>query len=237
MELNMQPPEKPVDNPDALDIINIWHTIQGEGPYAGVPAVFIRLAGCNIRCDGCDTQYTAGRRMMKNADIVTAVRDLIPPDTIQNCKKYDSYPLIVITGGEPFRQNFSELARSLVYTGHTVQVETNGTLWQEEIWPSRFHIVVSPKTPTVSKEIARRAMAWKYVLRHDQIDADGLPLTILGGARPARPPEKYSRFIYIQPEDTKDPDLNRKNMEACINVSKRYGYRLGVQLHKDIGQA
>ena len=54
MKTNTQEPEK-IDRDRHLDVHSIFHTIQGEGPYCGHPAVFIRLAGCNLQCPGCDT--------------------------------------------------------------------------------------------------------------------------------------------------------------------------------------
>jgi len=63
--LNQQLAEKRVERQDgALEIIDIFPTIQGEGPFAGEPAIFVRLAGCVLQCPLCDTDYTSGRRLI-----------------------------------------------------------------------------------------------------------------------------------------------------------------------------
>lgn len=228
-----------------MEVFNIWYTIQGEGPYAGVPAIFIRMAGCNLQCPGCDTDYTSKRTRMTVSEIVTITQKLRPmyPENSywgHKQRKKECYPLTVITGGEPFRQRIGDLVRQLCYDGQIVQIETNGTIWQDELWPLRGEIVCSPKTPKIHPEIAKRMSALKYVISHDAVDEnDGLPTSMLGAGaalRPARPALNWNGEIYIQPEDTKDPERNRKNMEACVTLSKRFGYRLGVQLHKLIGE-
>jgi len=79
----------------SIDIVDYFRTIQGEGPFAGFPAVFIRMAGCNLKCPGCDTNYTHGR------DTVSAIaltEELVP------LLAKTPRAVIVITGGEPFRQ-------------------------------------------------------------------------------------------------------------------------------------
>src|SRR5262245_43069443 len=76
-----------------LDIHEIFYTLQGEGPYAGLPAVFIRLFGCHLKCTWCDTDFSQ-QNAMPVAVILDKVREL------------DRHPksLIVLTGGEPTRQ-------------------------------------------------------------------------------------------------------------------------------------
>ena len=62
---NQQLADKPVLNETglSLQVNSIFYTIQGEGPFAGRPAIFIRLAGCNLQCPGCDTEYTKRQTM------------------------------------------------------------------------------------------------------------------------------------------------------------------------------
>ena len=71
--LNTQPIEKRHHKVD-LEVHSIFYTIQGEGPFCGTPAVFIRLAGCNLQCPSCDTNYTSKRRTMTAEEIVNEVR-------------------------------------------------------------------------------------------------------------------------------------------------------------------
>ena len=64
MQRNTQPAEKQVKSSGLILAINsIFYTIQGEGPFAGSPAVFVRLAGCNLQCPMCDTEYTSRQQM------------------------------------------------------------------------------------------------------------------------------------------------------------------------------
>lgn len=99
-----------------LQISEIFHSIQGESTFAGLPCVFVRLTGCNLRCHWCDTEYAfhGGRRMTAH-EVVAAV------------EKYHC-PLVEITGGEPLLQpaGVAEIATQLMRQGHTVLVETSG---------------------------------------------------------------------------------------------------------------
>ena len=100
--MNTQDPEPRILNA-LLQVHSIFHTIQGEGPFAGTPAVFIRLAGCNLKCPGCDTEYTSKRKEMTVAQILDAIYEVSSITT----------KLVVITGGEPFRQDLTRLLNAL----------------------------------------------------------------------------------------------------------------------------
>jgi 7-carboxy-7-deazaguanine synthase len=93
----------------------VYTSIQGESSYAGLPCVFVRLTGCNLRCTYCDTEYAfyEGERRTV-AGIVDQVRDF-------------GIPLVEITGGEPLLQkDCAVLAERMVLSGLTVLVETSG---------------------------------------------------------------------------------------------------------------
>jgi len=99
-----------------LNVNEIFYSIQGESTYAGFPCVFVRLAGCNLRCKYCDTQYAYDEGQHLSLDEVQ--------------KKVFQYNcnLIEITGGEPLLQSeIAELIQTFVYHGKTILVETNGT--------------------------------------------------------------------------------------------------------------
>ena len=231
--INSQPIEKQDRHEDgSLEVHSIFYTIQGEGPFTGHPAVFVRLAGCNLQCPGCDTDYTSKRERMTPEAICRAV---------EQADAGTMNKLVVITGGEPFRQAIGLLTCLLGDYGYTVQIETNGTLPPPPHLNIATLIVVSPKAGKVHPLTAERANAYKYVLAHDSVDTDGLPILALdhsAAPRVARPPERFLQgplaygAIYVQPMDAKDAETNAKNLEATVQSCLKFGYTVQVQLHK-----
>ncbi|MFP3999324.1 MAG: 7-carboxy-7-deazaguanine synthase QueE [Desulfobacterales bacterium] len=102
--------------PAVLCVNEIFYSIQGESLYAGRPCVFVRLAGCNLRCAYCDTKYAWHQgNEMTTEEIVEAV-------------KHYRFPLAEITGGEPLMQEGTPgLAKRLLNENIKVMIETNGT--------------------------------------------------------------------------------------------------------------
>ncbi len=118
-----------------LRITEIFHSIQGESTWAGLPCTFVRLTGCPLRCVWCDTEYafTGGARMTLEA-IVTRVEEI-------------GTPLVEVTGGEPLAHpNAFELVRRLLERDLTVLVETSGAF---DIAPlnARAHTIMDLKCP------------------------------------------------------------------------------------------
>lgn len=99
-----------------LNVNEIFYSIQGESTFTGLPSVFIRLTGCNLRCSYCDTSYAFEEGSELTLDSV-----------LENVLSYECH-LVEITGGEPLLQSDTpELARLLIARGMTVLVETNGS--------------------------------------------------------------------------------------------------------------
>jgi len=174
--MNLQPPEHKVEE-ECIDVHSVFLTLQGEGPFAGERAVFIRMAGCNIMCRACDTNYTTGRYNQTVNELVEHVQGL--------CNHSKGH-LVIITGGEPFRQSaLTALTASLLLHKFRVQIETNGTLYQKLPFDHyALTIVCSPKTPTLNREIIPYIDVYKYVGNHTNLDpGDGLPNTQLGDLR------------------------------------------------------
>jgi organic radical activating enzyme len=142
-------------------------------------------------------------------------------------------PAVVITGGEPFRQNLSRLVEQLDYDGITVQIETNGTLPIPRDVFDRSMIVCSPKTGKVANPAY--VHAWKYVMHHESIDPeDGLPTRVLDHSvskRVARKGQETGQ-VYLQPMDSRDPEDNKKSLDACVQSCMKFGYTLCLQIHK-----
>lgn len=217
-------------NPDAVFSINeIFRSIQGEGPFSGIPAVFIRFAGCNLQCPHCDTNYTFPNKRMNIDSILSEATEL------------QDGGLVVITGGEPFRQSFKPLLEELLCAGYYIQIETNGTIkpfefrwaWNVE---QRYgaYIVCSPKTPKIESKALECFCALKYVIDADNVsEKDGLPLTTLGNKyEPAKPPKGWNRYVFVQPMDSGDPQENERHIKAALQSAMKFGYRFQFQIHK-----
>lgn len=224
---------------ETLRVVSIFRTIQGEGPLAGEPAVFIRLAGCNLRCFFCDTDFEHGTEQ-----------------TIEDIQKEasklagDSIGLVVLTGGEPLAQPVVPLIRALDLSGLIVQVETAGTVWQEAldecVEDLDTVLVCSPKTELVHPKVVEHCKHWKYILRVGEVSPeDGLPVfsTQVKEKRAElfRPDfDDLSQTIWVQPcdeylgnqLDKRDLVKVHRNMETCLNSALSHGYRISLQLHK-----
>ena len=232
MEVNKQPAQKVWrDSAGRLEVHSIFKSIQGEGPRAGIPSVFVRLAGCVLMCPGCDTDYTSVRRSMSVQEIHSSIMRTIRETN-------GIIRSVVITGGEPFRQNISVLASHLRQWRDWpffVEVETNGVVSPDSSFPwhdDGVSVVCSPKTPTIHADFRQHEgrVDWKYVLRAGEVDVDGLPKSALLGKRPARP--SRGGEIFVQPMDEADEEKNRENVGAAVDSCMRHGYRLSLQLHK-----
>lgn len=233
-DFNTQPPEaRDFSNGGGLlQVHSIFHTIQGEGIYAGVPSVFVRLAGCNLQCPGCDTEYTQGRMVTPINSILERIGDLFPETPFERPR------LVVITGGEPLRQNISPLCHALLSLGAMIQVETNGTYNPPPSFPSQVKIVCSPKASRVAPALLGHISAYKYVLQAGRVNPnDGLPNSILGkdDLAPARPHPAFEGPVYISPMDEQNKELNQANLEAAVKICLRFGYIFNLQLHKLLG--
>lgn len=240
--MNEQAIEKRVHE-STLQVHSVFYTIQGEGPFTGSPAVFIRLAGCNLQCPGCDTDYTS-KRIAKSAEALTSIADQL--FTAQHTYSLRN-SLVVITGGEPFRQEIGPLIKCLISLGYYVQVESNGTLPPPDgINFSRMidsrkgaYLVVSPKTGKINPAAARAACCYKYVISADSVDKnDGLPKKVLDNGteemRVARPPDNF-KPVYLQPMDAQERHQTQRNLNACILSCMKFNYILQLQVHKLVG--
>lgn len=227
--------------PDTLRIESIFATAQGEGPLSGRPAVFVRLSGCNLKCFWCDTEFESGIDNVRSAEEVCAAVIALFPNQLKFRR------LVVLTGGEPLRQNVVRLCYLLRDASVHVQIETAGTLWVPGLehlirapMEPGVSIVVSPKTGKVVQEVARHAMAWKYIINSDdEFDlVDGLPMTGTQSKIPirqklARPPEFVrADQIFLSPCDVYDETRNKANRNLVAQLSLKHGYTLSLQVHK-----
>src|ERR1700760_4192344 len=106
-------------------ITEIFKSVQGEGTRAGLPCVFVRLTGCNLRCTWCDTAYAFhGGKKVSVTEVVARVDELAGRDPLNGSAVV---PLVELTGGEPLLQEeIYPLAEDLLANGYTVMIETSG---------------------------------------------------------------------------------------------------------------
>ena len=182
----------------------IFYSIQGEGRHTGMPAVFLRLAGCTMGCSFCDTKYAfqTGEEM-NSLQVLVALAEY-------PCKT------VVISGGEPAEQDLPSLIAALKSAGYCVHLETNGA---HDCDVSRADFVcVSPKK-YVSQEMLKKADVIKIVVGQETDLADL---------------EKYYNYendktqIYLQPESNL-----QENIALCVKLLKKHpAARLSLQTHK-----
>ncbi|MBY0355409.1 MAG: 7-carboxy-7-deazaguanine synthase QueE [Rickettsiales bacterium] len=204
----------------SLEVKHIFPTLQGEGPFVGQPSVFIRLAGCNLACDFCDTQFEDGETMPL-AEILHAVA--VNSHDEAGIRLRD---LVVITGGEPLRQPIEALCDALLNAGYRVQIETNGTLFRA--LDVRVNIVCSPKNTgtgyhPIRADLAAHISAYKFILSTRHPDYSVLPEISLNAP------------VYVQPMDEYDATINAANLAYAAKIAQTKGYRLSIQLHKLLG--
>jgi 7-carboxy-7-deazaguanine synthase len=121
-----------------MQITEIYKSLQGESTYAGLPCVFVRLTGCNLRCSWCDSEYTFhGGRKMSPTDVFDEISRLSPGGG-----------LVEITGGEPMLQEreIVPFMQTLQQTGYTVLLETSGERLLQAV-PDEVIKIVDVKCP------------------------------------------------------------------------------------------
>lgn len=203
-----------------LDIVEIFPTFQGEGPYAGHPAIFIRLGGCNLACSFCDTsfdEYTSEtiQSTLKRVQVLSV-----------NQAGQRVRQLVVITGGEPLRQPIGLACEELLKAGYTVQIETNGTLYRDI--PDGVDIICSPKVTNGSYHAIRpdllpKIMAFKFLMSASHEGYQEVPE--LGQS-------EYNIPVYVQSMDEYTPEKNYANQQFMLEIAADKGYKVSIQMHK-----
>ena len=206
-----------------LDVKHIFPTLQGEGLFTGWPSVFVRLGGCNLACSFCDTDFE-GDAPLALGEVLAQVQSLAQDGQGQRVRD-----LVVITGGEPLRQNITPLCEALIADGFKVQIETNGTLFRH--LPEAVDIVCSPKNTgggyfPLRGDLLPRISALKFIVSAQD------PLY---GAVPDVGQGAYPIPVYVQPMDEYDSARNSANYALAVSLAMQYGYRLSLQTHKILG--
>ncbi len=203
-----------------MKIIEIFESVQGEAQGVGEPSVFVRLAKCNLACDFCDTKYALGEEY----------REIEVEKVFEQIKEYHCNN-IVITGGEPLLQvgPLTYLVALLTQSKHKVTIETNGTIFPNEVLMDNVHQWnVSPKFGHFNYNVLKRfndaceEVAFKFVIQNeDQVK------TIQKLQDVVDIPDEY---IYLMPcAATRAEYL--ANVGTLIEYCKKYGYNFSPREH------
>ncbi|HVS46319.1 MAG TPA: 7-carboxy-7-deazaguanine synthase QueE [Verrucomicrobiae bacterium] len=188
-----------------LQLAEIFYSIQGEGSWAGTPAVFVRLAGCNLACDFCDTDYSL--KFFASVDDVVAQVSSVGADC----------PMVILTGGEPLAQTETPaLVEALRADGRRVHIESNGTIFTE--LPRDVWLCVSPKE-RVDPRMAQRADEAKLIV-DGRIPEEHFPLFV------------SKSTVFLQPEGNKPRNVELA-IDYVKRYPQRF--RLSLQTHKFVG--
>ena len=224
-----------------MKISELFFSIQGEGELTGVPSVFVRTSGCNLRCRWCDTKYASWKPEGENVTI----NDLLD--------KVCSYPArhVVISGGEPMiAKGIEEFVHLLKESGKHITIETAGT-----IAPNGIQCDLASLSPKLSDSTPKEGDINKeWIDRHEskRLDYDILSewvnsynfqlkfvvskeeeikeiQNVISRIEGKILPEK----VLLMPEGI-DPDTLRSRYDLLIDLCKENGYRLCHRLHIDL---
>ena len=207
-------------------INEIFYSLQGEGFHTGRPAVFVRFAGCNLRCPFCDTDFSHSEPMTAE-QIARRVFD------------YSTHPhtLIVLTGGEPSLQVDNELVDALHAHQQTVTIETNGT---RPVPDNIDWVTVSPKAVPADESKVVLSHEPKVVLSHEPkvvlTQADEVKVVFTESTEKLLPLWRTTiraSHYYLQPCAQPGTEPIRANTEAVVAyILSHPDWKLSLQTHK-----
>lgn len=188
-------------------VVETFNSIQGEGRFMGVPATFIRLFGCNLKCSFCDEPKHTNPELVK----------VMTEEAISKlCKQ----KLVIITGGEPSINDINSLIEYLQDEGHNVAVETNGFSYTNI--ESADWITLSPKN------LSRPTGVWNEVK---------LLVSPLNESKMVQEIEYWKEKlveVWVQPIN-ETYEINVGNLRVAMELALKYDVGLSPQLHKILG--
>ncbi|MGA9543931.1 MAG: radical SAM protein [Candidatus Sulfotelmatobacter sp.] len=219
-----------------MQITEIYKSLQGESTHAGLPCVFVRLTGCNLRCSWCDSEYTfQGGRKMTSEEVWAEVRHLSP-----------NGGLVEITGGEPMLQEreLVPFMQRLLESGYRVLLETSGERPLERV-PAEVIKIVDVKCPNSGEADTFHTGNLETLTPHDEIKF------VLNGRADyefARDFTNRNRLaervnaVLFSPAFRKDATGSRDSSHCLLDPQELAEWmladdvpaRLGLQLHKFI---
>jgi 7-carboxy-7-deazaguanine synthase len=229
-------------------VTEIFHSIQGESTYAGLPCVFVRLTGCNLRCTWCDTAYAFhGGKQMSLDEVLNTVdelagRHLHPPATGSLAERLPaSYTsLVELTGGEPLLQPETvPLAERLLAAGYTVLIETSGER-SVAVLPTAVIKIIDVKCPDSGEGGTFRIANLAALDHKDEVkfviasprDYEFARDFMIEHGLAARVRQVIFSPVFADPSGAW-PALDARALAEWI-LADRLPVRLGLQLHKFI---
>ncbi len=219
-----------------MQITEIYKSLQGESTHAGLPCVFVRLTGCNLRCSWCDSEYTfSGGHRMTAVEILAEVGRLSPAGG-----------LVEITGGEPLLQEKEvvPLLQQLLDRGYSVLLETSGERPLEPV-PAAVIKIVDVKCPHSGEPDTFRMENLERLAAHDEVKFVLSDRVDYEFARDFA--RKYDlahrvRAVLFSPAFRKDARGARDSTHCLLDpqqlaewmIADNLAARLGLQLHKFI---
>ena len=225
----------------AMRISEIFQSIQGEGELVGVPSVFIRTSGCNLRCTWCDTKYASWRPEGEELSIEQIVAHVL---------RYRTHH-VVLTGGEPMiAPGLRELARELHTQGLHITIETAGTIRPDGI---AFDLAsLSPKLGNSTPDAGELGERWRAKHEALRLQPEVLRAWVEAGPFQLKfvieketdvaeieqlvreigveiPPWK----ILLMPQGT-DPETMGRHADMIIELCRKVGYRFCHRLHIEL---
>ena len=199
----------------------IFYTLQGEGAHSGIPAVFVRFSGCNLRCPWCDTEFD-GYTEMTADQIIAEMQDLYD---IPNARR----KMCVLTGGEPALQVDETLIEALHAAGFYICIETNGT---RPIPAGIDWITCSPKEGT---KLALEQVNEVKVVFTGTYDPEIWRNQLKAEHWMLQPLRYTGEWLMTSGIDEWEDDANDNLDETVRYILAHPFWRLSVQLHKIVG--
>jgi 7-carboxy-7-deazaguanine synthase len=219
-----------------MQISEIYKSLQGESTYAGLPCVFVRLTGCNLRCSWCDSEYTfTGGHRMTAEEVLEEVEHLAP-----------NRGLVEITGGEPMLQEREvvPLMQRLLDEGYTVLLETSGERPLEHV-PRGVVKIVDVKCPDSGEPDTFRMENLETLTSQDEVKFVLADRTDYEYAREFAARHDLARrvnAVLFSPAFQKDASGDRDTSHCLLDprelaewmLADDVSARLGLQIHKFI---
>jgi 7-carboxy-7-deazaguanine synthase len=216
-------------------LIEIYKSVQGESSFAGRPCIFVRLAGCNLRCSWCDSEYTfKGGYKLSDDEIVAEIEKLAP------------VKLIEFTGGEPLLQEreLVPLMERLLASGYELMIETSGERPLDRV-PAAVHKIVDVKCPGSGEGGSFRMSNLEFLTKSDEVK---FVITDRGDYEFARDfirrqgLESRAGSVLLSPAFNKTPSILRSTENCVLDprelvewmLADELDARLSLQIHKYI---